>query len=75
MTHNIHVEMNASVWKILVAPGDTITDGDEIAILESMKMEIPVLSDTDGVIVEIRAKEGEGINEGDILATLDVSSA
>ena len=75
MTHNIHVEMNASVWKILVAPGDTITDGDEIAILESMKMEIPVLSDTDGVIVEIRAKEGEDINEGDILATLDVSSA
>ena len=74
MAHNIHVEMNANVWKILVVPGATVKDGDEIAILESMKMEIPVLADTDGVVTEILAKEGEGINEGDVLAILDVSS-
>ena len=48
MPHEVRAEMVANVWKIVVAEGDTIADGDTLVILESMKMEIPVLAESDG---------------------------
>ena len=44
----VRAEMVANVWKVVVAEGDTVSDGDTLVILESMKMEIPVLAEGDG---------------------------
>lgn len=70
MAHEIAAEMTANVWKILVKEGDQVADGDEIAILESMKMEIPVLSEVDGVVIQIAVKESDSVDEGDVIAVV-----
>ncbi|MFD8530173.1 biotin/lipoyl-binding carrier protein [Streptosporangium canum] len=67
----VRAEMVANVWKVLVAQGDTVEDGDTLVILESMKMEIPVLSEDDGVITELKVAEGDVIQEGDLIAVID----
>ncbi|MDX2186942.1 MAG: urea carboxylase [Opitutaceae bacterium] len=54
-----------NVWKLLVSPGDTVAEGQTVAILESMKMEIPVLSTVAGAVREIRCAEGKPLNAGD----------
>ncbi len=59
------------MWKIQTKPGDRIEADGEIMILESMKMEIPVLSPKAGTIKEIRVSEGEAIDEGQLVAILD----
>jgi acetyl-CoA carboxylase biotin carboxyl carrier protein len=59
------------VWKIEVAVGDEVTDGDTVVILESMKMEIPVETEDDGVVKEIRCAEGQSVSEGDVLVVLE----
>jgi len=64
-------EIAGSVWKIEVAVGDTVGEDDPLLILESMKMEIPVLSPKAGVIKEIRVNEGEAIAEGQLVAVID----
>ena len=53
------------------AVGDEIEDGDEVVILESMKMEIPVESEDDGVVKEIKCEEGQSVTEGDVLIVLE----
>ena len=67
----IKSEITGSVWKILKQPGDAVGDEDALMILESMKMEIPVLAETSGKVAEIRVKEGESISEGQVLAVVD----
>ncbi|MGJ6968142.1 biotin/lipoyl-binding carrier protein [Streptosporangium sp. G11] len=67
----IRAEMVANVWKILVAEGDNVEDGDTLVILESMKMEIPVLSEDDGVIAKLQVAEGDVIQEGDLIAVIE----
>ena len=62
-------EIAGSVWKIEVAVGDRVAADDPLIILESMKMEIPVLAPKAGVIKEIRVSEGEAIGEGQCLLT------
>ncbi|WP_329085594.1 MULTISPECIES: biotin/lipoyl-binding carrier protein [unclassified Streptosporangium] len=66
----IRAEMVANVWKVLVAEGDNIEDGDTLVILESMKMEIPVLSEDSGVIAKLQVAEGDVIQEGDLIAVI-----
>jgi biotin carboxyl carrier protein len=66
----VRAEMVANVWKIVAAPGDTITEGDTIVILESMKMEIPVLAETAGTLSEFKVEEGQVIQEGDVIAVI-----
>src|SRR4029078_2261544 len=68
---NVKSEMAGNVWKILLKPGDRVEVEGEIMILESMKMEIPVLSPKAGTIREIRVSEGEAIDEGQLVAILD----
>ena len=53
MSHEVRAEMVANVWKVVVAAGDTVEEGDTLVILESMKMEIPVLSEVSGQVAEI----------------------
>lgn len=68
---NVKSEIAGNVWKIQVKAGDRVEAEGEIIILESMKMEIPVLSPKAGIIKEIRVNEGEAIGEGQLVAILD----
>ena len=69
----IHAEMVSSVWKVLVEPGSEVAAGDTLVILESMKMEIPVLTERAGTVRELHVTEGEVLQEGDLIATVDAS--
>ncbi|HEY9391293.1 MAG TPA: biotin/lipoyl-binding carrier protein [Mycobacteriales bacterium] len=71
MAEQIRAEMVANVWKVVVSTGDTVHDGDTLVILESMKMEIPVLCETSGVIGEIAVSEGDVVQEGDLIAVVE----
>ncbi|MSP76607.1 MAG: biotin/lipoyl-binding carrier protein [Rhodospirillaceae bacterium] len=69
---NVKSEIAGNVWKILLKAGDKVEFEGELMILESMKMEIPVLSPKAGTVKEIRVSEGEAIGEGHLVAILDV---
>ena len=66
----IRAEMVANVWKVVVAEGDTVADGDTMVILESMKMEIPVLAEGDGTVSSLSVAEGDVVQEGDVIAII-----
>jgi acetyl-CoA carboxylase biotin carboxyl carrier protein len=66
----VRSEIAGAVWKIEVAVGDTVAEDDPLVILESMKMEIPLLAPRSGVVKEILVAEGEPIAEGDIAVIL-----
>ena len=68
---NIEAHITGNVWKIEVAVGDTVEDGDTVVILESIKMEIPVETEDDGTVKEIRCAEGQSVSEGDVLVVLE----
>lgn len=65
--------MVANVWKVSVAVGDSVSEGDTIVILESMKTEIPVEAPHDGTVTEVLVSEGGSVSEGDVIAVLDRS--
>ena len=67
----VRAELTATVWKVVAEVGATVAEGDELVILESMKMEIPVESPCDGKVLEILPDEGESVNEEQIVAILD----
>ena len=67
----VRAEMVANVWKLTVGPGDAVGAGDTIAILESMKMEIPVESPLAGTVREVRVQEGTLVQEGDVIAVVE----
>jgi len=71
MADEIRAEMVANVWKVVKATGDTVEEGDTLVILESMKMEIPVVAETDGVLRELAVGEGDVVQEGDLIAVID----
>jgi acetyl-CoA carboxylase biotin carboxyl carrier protein len=71
VAEEIRAEMVANVWKIVVSAGDTVTDGDTLVILESMKMEIPVIAESDGTVAEIAVTEGDVVQEGDLIARVE----
>ncbi len=67
----VEAHITGTVWKIEVAVGDTIAEGDTVVILESMKMEMPVEAEDGGTVKEILCAEGQAVNEGDALVVLD----
>lgn len=67
---NVHSPLTGSVWKIEVKPGSEVAEGDVLMVLESMKMEIPVEASQAGVVAELRVKEGETVQEDQLLAVL-----
>ncbi len=71
MAKEVRAEMVANVWKVVVAEGDKVADGDTLVILESMKMEIPVLAEQDGTVAALHVSEGDVVQEGDVLAVLE----
>ncbi|KMY49866.1 acetyl-CoA carboxylase biotin carboxyl carrier protein subunit [Peribacillus loiseleuriae] len=67
----IIASMAGSVWKIVVSEGESVSSGQEVIILESMKMEIPLEAVTSGSIKKIHISEGDFVNEGDVLAIIE----
>jgi acetyl-CoA carboxylase biotin carboxyl carrier protein len=63
--------MAGNVWKVLVAVGDEVEEDQDVVILESMKMEIPIATDFDGVVKEVKINEGDFVNEGDVLIVIE----
>jgi acetyl-CoA carboxylase biotin carboxyl carrier protein len=67
----VEAHITGTVWKIECALGDTIEEGDTVAILESMKMEMPVEAEDSGTVAEIRCEEGQAVSEGEVLVVLE----
>ena len=70
MADEIRAEMVANVWKVVVTEGDTVEDGATLVILESMKMEIPVIAERAGTISALHVSEGDVVQEGDVIAVI-----
>jgi len=68
---DVKSEIAGKVWKIVTAVGDTVEEEDEIMILESMKMEIPVGAPGNGRITEILVEEAESVQEGQVVARIE----
>ncbi len=68
---DIEAHITGTVWKIEVQVGDDISEGDTVAILESMKMEMPVEAEDEGKVKEIVVSEGQAVSEGDTLIVLE----
>jgi acetyl-CoA carboxylase biotin carboxyl carrier protein len=70
MATNVAAHITGTVWKIEVKEGDSVSEGQTLVILESMKMEMPVESPSGGKVEKIHCTEGQAVNEGDALVTL-----
>ena len=68
----IRSEITGSLWKVLKKPGDRVAEDEELMILESMKMEIPILADASGILVELPVQEGSPVAEGQVVAVLEI---
>jgi biotin carboxyl carrier protein len=67
----IQAEMDATVWQMLVVAGQSVLEDDEVIILESMKMEIPVIAPSAGTVKSVQVSVGEAVKRGQTLITLD----
>jgi len=67
----IKANMAGSVWKITVKEGEKIEVDQDVVILESMKMEIPIASEVSGAVKELKVSEGDFVNEGDTLVVVE----
>jgi acetyl-CoA carboxylase biotin carboxyl carrier protein len=67
----VRAEMVANVLTVVAAEGQQVGAGDTLVILESMKMEIPVLAEDAGTVSKLHVAEGDVIQEGDLIAVLD----
>lgn len=63
----------ANVWQLHVQPGQQVAAGDTVAVLESMKMEIPVYADAAGTVTEVPVSQGQIVQEGDVIAVVEKS--
>ena len=67
----VKAELVGSVWKVKTTPGAEVAEEEELLVLESMKMEIPVTAPRAGMVREVRVKEGEVVKEGQVLVVLE----
>jgi acetyl-CoA carboxylase biotin carboxyl carrier protein len=70
VAEDVRAEMVANVWKVVVAQGAQVAPGDTLVILESMKMEIPVVVESAGTVTVLGVDEGDVVQEGDLIATI-----
>ena len=70
MAVEVTAHITGTVWKIQVTVGDQVAEEQPVVILESMKMEMPVESPAAGTVTAIAVKEGQAVEEGDVLVTL-----
>lgn len=71
MAEDIRAEIVASVLEVVVNVGDRIDQGDTVVLLESMKMEIPVLAEAAGTVASVSVSVGDVIQAGDLIAVID----
>jgi acetyl-CoA carboxylase biotin carboxyl carrier protein len=71
MAIDVAAHITGTVWKIETKVGASVSGGDILVILESMKMEMPVEAPEGGTVKEIRCAEGQPVNEGDVLVVLE----
>jgi len=71
VAEEVRAEMVANVWKVVVSQGDSVEEGDTLVILESMKMEIPVVTESAGTVSELKVGEGDVVQEGDVIAVIN----
>ena len=69
----VHAEIAANVWQVRTEVGASVAEGDELVILESMKMEIPVVAPVAGTVAEVRVKPEDQVQEGDVVAVIDTA--
>ncbi len=67
---DVPAHITGTVWKIEKKPGEAVSAGDVLVILESMKMEMPVEAPEPGKVAEVRCKEGQAVSEGEVLVVL-----
>lgn len=67
----VKASMAGSVWKIEVSVGEQVEEDQDIVILESMKMEIPIQTDETGTVKEIKVAEGDFVDEGEVIAVIE----
>jgi len=71
MSHTVVAELVAAVMKVEVQVGQTVAADDPVVILESMKMEIPVIAEASGTVSSLRVNEGDVVQEGDVIAVIE----
>lgn len=71
MAEQIRAEIVANVLNVVATEGARVAEGDTVVILESMKMEIPVITETEGVLTTIAVKVGDVVQENDLIAVVD----
>lgn len=69
--YNVKSEVTGAVWKIVATPGQKLEPGDTVMIVESMKMEIPVIAEDGGIVKELLVAEGNPVTEGQAVAALE----
>ena len=67
----IRAELVGNVWKVEAHEGDQVEEDDVLVILESMKMEIPVLAESPGTLTKLAVGEGDVVQEGDLIAVIE----
>jgi biotin carboxyl carrier protein len=67
----VRAEITANVWQVRTEIGAEVAEGDDLVILESMKMEIPVTAPSPGTVIELRVAPDDNVQEGDVVAVLD----
>ncbi|MEA2125967.1 MAG: acetyl-CoA carboxylase biotin carboxyl carrier protein [Solirubrobacteraceae bacterium] len=67
----VEAHITGTVWRVEVAPGDHVDEGDTVVILESMKMEMPVEAEDEGTVAKVLVEAGQAVSEGDPLVELE----
>ena len=67
----INAMMAGTVVEVLVAAGDAISAGQDVVIIESMKMQLPITSEVEGKVAEVKVAAGDFVNEGDLVLVLN----
>ncbi|AQA24511.1 MULTISPECIES: biotin/lipoyl-binding carrier protein [Rhodococcus] len=70
MAEDVRAEMVSTVFQVVVAEGDEVKEGDTLVILESMKMEIPVIAEVNGRVTSVDVTVGDVIQQGDLIAVI-----
>ncbi len=71
MATDVEAHITGTVWQIQVEKGDEVSEDDELIILESMKMEMPIESPAEGTVAEILVEKDDSVDEGDVVARLE----
>ncbi len=71
MAEEVRAEMVANVFQVAVTPGESVAAGDTLLVLESMKMEIPVICERAGIVADVKVNTGDVVQEGDLLVVIE----